>query len=145
MWKPCRSFLHLSKAFNLYLVMRSHLLSREKHDDLRKEIDDLDPFQIVTQDNFASDIANNANSKHETLGRELWHSGTRMERAAQAVDDFERLMTIKTRWQREDAEYVKILEYVNNRKFVHVVEELQGLVVSRLMELDKMNLAGSGT
>jgi hypothetical protein len=68
-----------------------------------------------------------------------------MEHAAQAVDDFERLMTIKTRWQREDAEYVKILEYVNNRKFVRIVEELQGLVVSRLMELDKMNLAGSGT
>ena len=40
---------------------------------------------------------------------------------------------------------MKILEYVNNRKFVRVVEELQGLVVSRLMELDKMNLAGSGT
>jgi hypothetical protein len=53
-------------------------------------------------------------------------------------------MTIKTRWQQEDAEYVKILEYINNRKFVHVIEELQGLVVSRLMELDKMNLAGSG-
>jgi len=40
---------------------------------------------------------------------------------------------------------VKILEYVNNKKFVRIVEELQGLVVSRLMELDKMNLAGSGT
>jgi hypothetical protein len=39
---------------------------------------------------------------------------------------------------------VKILEYVNSKKFVHTVEELQGLVVSRLMELDKMNLAGSG-
>jgi hypothetical protein len=51
--------------------MRSHLLSREKHDDLRKEIDDLGPFQIDTQDNFASDIANDANSKHKTLGREL--------------------------------------------------------------------------
>jgi hypothetical protein len=39
---------------------------------------------------------------------------------------------------------VKILKYVNNKKFVHNVEELQGLVMSRLMELDKMNLAGSG-
>jgi hypothetical protein len=145
MWTPCRSFLHLSKAFNLCLIMRSHLLSREKHDDLRKEIHDLSPFQIVTQDNFASDIANNTNSKHEKLGQELQRSGMRIERAAQAVDDFEQVMTIKTRWQREDAKYVKILKYVNNRKFVHVVEELQGLVVSRLMELDKMNLAGSGT
>jgi len=38
-----------------------------------------------------------------------------------------------------------MLNYVSNRKFVRVVKELQGLVVSRLMELDKMNLAGSGT
>ena len=141
---PCRSFLHLSKAFNLYLIMPSHLLSREKHDDLRKEIHDLSPFQIITQDNFASDIANNANSKHEKLGQELQCSGTQIEHTAQAVNDFEQVMTIKTRWQQEDAEYVKILEYINNRKFVHVIEELQGLVVSRLMELDKMNLAGSG-
>ena len=40
---------------------------------------------------------------------------------------------------------MKILKYVNNKKFVRNVEELQGLVMSRLMELDKMNLAGSGT
>jgi hypothetical protein len=40
---------------------------------------------------------------------------------------------------------VKILKYVNNKKFVCNVKELQGLVMSRLMELDKMNLAGSGT
>ena len=39
---------------------------------------------------------------------------------------------------------MKILEYVNNKKFVHNVKKLQGLVVSRLMELNKMNLAGSG-
>jgi len=38
-----------------------------------------------------------------------------------------------------------MLEYISNRKFVCIVKELQGLVVSRLMELDKMNLAGSGT
>ena len=37
-----------------------------------------------------------------------------------------------------------MLEYISNRKFVHVIEELQGLIVSRLMELDKANLAGSG-
>ena len=90
-------------------------------------------------------MADNANSKHERLGRDLQLSGARIERAAQSVDDFEGMLRFKTRWQREDAEYVKILEYVNNKKFVRIIEELQGLVVSRLMELDKMNLAGSGT
>ena len=77
----------------------------------------------------------------------LQASDARIGHAAQSVDDFERLLGITgtMRWQREGAEYVKILEYVNNKKFVRIVEELQGLVVSRLMELDKMNLAGSGT
>jgi hypothetical protein len=79
------------------------------------------------------------------LGKELQRSDKQVGRAAQLVDIFEGMLEIKMQWQREDAEYVKILEYVNNKKFVRNVEELQGLVVSRLMELDKMNLAGSGT
>ena len=145
MWRPCRSILHLSKVFNLYLIMRSHRLPREKHNDLRTKIAELGPFQIVTQDNFASGIVDNTNSDREKLGRELRLNGERMERAAQSVDGCEQLLHITMRWQREDAEYLKILEYVNNKKFVRTVEELQGLVVSRLMELDRMNLAGSGT
>jgi len=51
--------------------MRSHLLPREKHGNLRKKIDELGPFQIVTQDSFASDIVNNTNSECEKLGQEL--------------------------------------------------------------------------
>ena len=132
-------------VFNLYLTMQSHLLPRKKHSNLRKKIDELGPFQIITQDNFVSDIVNNSNNKREMLSKELQRSDKQIGRAAQLVDDFEEMLEIKTQWQREDAEYVKILEYVNNKKFVRNVEELQGLVMSRLMELDKMNLAGSGT
>ena len=145
MWRPCRSFLHLSKVFNLYFIMQSHLLPREKHGNLRVKIDTLGPFQIVTQDDFASSIVDNTNGKHERLGQELRHSGKWIGHAAQSVDECEQLLDIKTHWQQEDAKYVKMLEYVNNKKFVHNIEELQGLVVSQLMELDKMNLAGSGT
>jgi hypothetical protein len=83
-------------------------------------------------------------SKHEAIDKELRLISGRLERAARVVDDVERLLGVKTRWQRGDAEYQKMLEYISNRKFVRVVEELQGLVVSRLMELDKVNLAGSG-
>jgi hypothetical protein len=81
------------------------------------------------------------------LGQELQASDMRIGCVAQSVNDFERLLDITGTmwWQREGAKYVKILEYVNNKKFVRIVKELQGLVVSRLMELDKMNLAGSGT
>ena len=83
-------------------------------------------------------------SEHEVLNRELRVISGRIDRATLSVDCFEEQLCINTRWQRNDAEYVKMLEYILNRKFVRIVEELQGLVVSRLMELDKMNLAGSG-
>jgi len=73
---------------------------------------------VLTEYEFTSGVAHQAvkKSKHEVMNRELWNN----------------------------TEYVKMREYISNRKFVHVIEELQGLVVSRLMELDKMNLAGSG-
>jgi len=84
-------------------------------------------------------------SPHEVLNRELRAISGRIDRATHAVDTLEEQLCIGTRWKRDDAEYVKMLDYIDNRKFVRVVEDLQGLVVSRLMELDKMNLAGSGT
>lgn len=100
----------------------------------------------LTEHEFASNTADNVMKKsdYETIDRDLRLINGRLDRAARAVDDVERLLGVKTRWQRGDAEYQKMLEYISNRKFVRVVEELQGLVVSRLMELDKVNLAGSG-
>ena len=37
-----------------------------------------------------------------------------------------------------------MLEYSQHRQFIHVVEELEGLVVQRLFELSKANLASTG-
>jgi hypothetical protein len=100
----------------------------------------------LTEHEFASNTTDKVvkKSKHQAIDKELRLISGRLERAARVVDDVERLVGVKTRWQRSDAEYRKMLEYISNRKFVRVVEELQGLVVSRLMELDKVNLAGSG-
>ena len=102
---------------------------------------------VLTEHEFASGVANQVmkKSEHDALNRELRAVNLQIDRATQIVDTFEEELCIETRWQRDDAQYVKMLEYIDNRKFVRVVEELQGLVVSRLMELDKMNLAGSGT
>ena len=79
--------------------MRSHLLPREKHGNLRKKIDELGPFQIITQDNFVSDIVNNSNNKHEMLGKELQCSDKQIGCVAQLVDVFEEMLEIKTWWQ----------------------------------------------
>lgn len=136
-----------SRFFCLRLVIWSHHLPREEYNAVRNVINNVDPFLTLTEHEFSMDVANHVvkKSKHAMIDKELRLISGRLERAVCVVDDVERLLGIKTRWQREDAEYQKMVEYISNRKFVRVVEELQGLVVSRLMELDKVNLAGSGT
>ena len=101
----------------------------------------------LTKHEFASGIAHQAveRSEHEAINREVRKLSGQIDHAADFVDTLEQQLCIKTQWHQDDAEYVKMCKYISNRKFIHVVEELQGLVVSRLVELDKMNLAGSGT
>jgi hypothetical protein len=106
----------------------------------------MDPFLNLAPSDFAFDIAGQLvkESKHEAINRELRLISGRMERAVRVVGDIERLLGITQRWRPSDAEYQDMRQYISNKKFVRVVEELQGLVVSRLMELDRVNLAGTG-
>ncbi|KAG1751317.1 uncharacterized protein EDB91DRAFT_1078128 [Suillus paluster] len=60
------------------------------------------------------------------------------------VDDIERRMGITARWQPQDAKYQEGLAYLTNRQFICSVEQLQGLVIQRLFELAKANIAGTG-
>ncbi|KAG1724504.1 uncharacterized protein EDB91DRAFT_1239971 [Suillus paluster] len=60
-----------------------------------------------------------------------------------AVDDLERRMGITECWTREQGEYKHALNSLTNRRFIRVVEYLEGLVVKRLFELAKANLAGT--
>ena len=135
-----------SKALDLYLVTRSHFRLRKWYNSVREEVDGLGPLNL-TKYEFASGIANQTvkESKHEALNRKLRAVSGQIDRATHSVDALEKGLCIEMRWKQDDAEYVKMLEYIDNRKFVHIIKELQGLVVSRLVELDKMNLAGSGT
>ncbi|KAG0697415.1 hypothetical protein DFH29DRAFT_946408 [Suillus ampliporus] len=61
-----------------------------------------------------------------------------------AVDDLECQMGITECWTREQGEYKHALNSLMNRRFICVVEHLEGLVVKRLFELAKANLAGTG-
>ena len=99
----------------------------------------------LTKHEFATNTADKVvkKSKHEAINKELQLINGQLEWAAHIVDDTEWLLGVKTRWQCGDAEYWKTLEYISNREFVRVVEKLQGLIMSRLMEMDKVNLAGS--
>ncbi|KAG2150766.1 hypothetical protein DEU56DRAFT_869106 [Suillus clintonianus] len=68
----------------------------------------------------------------------------RYELQLNVVADFERRHDIRQRWTPECPEYTTALKYFHERRFVRVVEELEGLVVQRLFELSKANLAGTG-
>ena len=52
-----------------------------------------------------------------------------IDRATHSVNTIEQQLCINTRWQWDDAKYIEMLKYISNRKFVRIIEELQGLVV----------------
>ena len=60
------------------------------------------------------------------------------------ADETERQLGFEERWTPEDPRYVDALGYINNRTFIRAVERLEGLVVQRLFELSKANLAATG-
>ena len=60
------------------------------------------------------------------------------------ADETEQQLGIEERWTSEDPCYVDALNYINNQTFICAVECLEGLVVQRLFELSKANLAATG-
>jgi len=62
------------------------------------------------------------------------------------VEDLEEQLGIEPtdRWTPEMHEYVEMREYSRHRQFIRAVEELENLVVQRLFELSKANLASTG-
>ncbi|KAF8427609.1 hypothetical protein L210DRAFT_3419850 [Boletus edulis BED1] len=60
------------------------------------------------------------------------------------VEHFERQHGIQRHWSADDPEYIAVQDYARHRTFIRAVEELEGLVVQRLFELSKANLAGTG-
>ncbi|KAG1784996.1 uncharacterized protein HD556DRAFT_1314605 [Suillus plorans] len=60
-----------------------------------------------------------------------------------AVHELERRLDLMKCWTPGDPEYQEALKYLNNRQFIRVVQHLEGLVVQRLFELTKANLAGT--
>ncbi len=87
-------------------------------------------------------------ARHQAMARaklgQTTKARNRLEIAERAVDTIERTLNISTRWTEDSDEYREARVYVQNRKFIRAVEELERLVVQRLFELSKANLAGTG-
>lgn len=104
------------------------------------------PFLSYTPTNFTHTSGLNAASRHHSKAFEGNYAAAlrRYELQLNVVADFEHRHDIQQRWTPECPEYVMALKYFHERRFVRAVEELEGLVVQRLFELSKANLAGTG-
>ncbi|KAG2745373.1 hypothetical protein P692DRAFT_20651062, partial [Suillus brevipes Sb2] len=104
------------------------------------------PFLTYTPTNFTHTSGLNAATRHHSKAFEADYAAAlrRYELQLNVVADFERRHDIRQRWTPECPEYTTALKYFHERRFVRVVEELEGLVVQCLFELSKANLAGTG-
>ncbi|KAI0054626.1 hypothetical protein BV25DRAFT_1816807, partial [Artomyces pyxidatus] len=64
--------------------------------------------------------------------------------AMKVVDDYEQRLDINERWLPDSPKYMRVVKYLARKEFILAVENLEGLVVQRLFELAKANIAGTG-
>ncbi len=88
---------------------------------------------------YDSDLS--ATRKLETRRRYL---RDRVDRLSADVTEIEVRLGIDTRWQPTDEKYVNATKYIATRAYQQALGRLQRLVIQRLFELHKMNLAQTG-
>lgn len=62
----------------------------------------------------------------------------------QSVQAMEKTMDISSRWTPESVEWVAAAEKTKKRRYQRCIDALEGLVVSRMFELTKMNMSQTG-
>ncbi|KAF8129932.1 hypothetical protein EV363DRAFT_1168096 [Boletus edulis] len=104
------------------------------------------PYLTYTPSNFTPESGLNLTTRHCSNAVSAEYSAMRWKYELQlnVVEHFERQHGIQRRWSADDPEYIAVQDYARHRTFIRAVEELEGLVVQRLFELSKANLAGTG-
>ncbi|KAG1877380.1 hypothetical protein F4604DRAFT_1880377 [Suillus subluteus] len=104
------------------------------------------PFMTYTPANFTPTSGLNAAARNSSRAFESEHASAlrKYELQLNVVEDFEHRHSITERWLPHDPRYAEAARYTQERQFIRSVEELEGLVVWRLFELSKANLAGTG-
>ena len=103
----------------------------------RKDYTFLPPEKGPTE--YAADLSRTR--KIETLRR---HLDQRCRTLEIHVAQLEIHLQLNDPWTPSSPEYIKTLEYMATHKYQDALRHLQRLVVQRLFELHKMNLAGTG-
>ena|ERR1700761_3800777 len=85
-----------------------------------------------------------ATKQTRRLETQLRHARERYDKALEAVQDLEVRLDITTRWTPGTEAWQKACAMVAKREYQRALDKLQALVISRMFELSKMNMAGTG-
>ncbi|KAJ7839995.1 hypothetical protein B0H14DRAFT_2587736 [Mycena olivaceomarginata] len=90
-------------------------------------------------DSYTADTART--QQMETQRR---HALERYERTLEAVQDLERRLEVTTRWVPGMEAWNSAAVWVKKRRYQWALDQLQALIISRMFELTKMNMLGTG-
>ncbi|KAI6022985.1 hypothetical protein BKA83DRAFT_4627227 [Pisolithus microcarpus] len=101
------------------------------------------PYLTYTPAEFTSTSGLNESTRQGTnaVNAEYASALRKYQLQLNVVANFERQHNIIDRWTPLHHEYINACEYTKHRVFIRAVEELEGLVVQRMFELSKANLA----
>lgn len=104
------------------------------------------PFLTYMLANYIPNVGLNATVRRCTnvMSVEFTTALRKYQLQLNVVLNFENLHGISCCCTPDDPEYRASLAYVQHCEFIHTVDELEGLVIRRLFELAKANLAGTG-
>ncbi|KAI6149057.1 hypothetical protein EDD17DRAFT_1766528 [Pisolithus thermaeus] len=104
------------------------------------------PYLTYTPAEFTSTAGLNESARQGTnaINAEYASALRKYQLQLNVVANFERQHNITDCWTPLHREYINAREYTKHRAFIRAVEELEGLVVQRMFELSKANLAKTG-
>ena len=65
-------------------------------------------------------------------------------KALEVVQDLEIHLGIQMRWRVDDDNWATAATLVQNRRYQHAIDELEGLIIARMFELTKVNMSDTG-
>ncbi|KAK7046968.1 hypothetical protein R3P38DRAFT_2507024 [Favolaschia claudopus] len=98
------------------------------------------PFLPAETDAAYADAAK-ATRRVETQRR---HAQELLQKALDAVQDLELRLGIISRWEPGQEKWEAVAVMVSRRRYQRALDQLQGLIIARMFELAKCNMAGTG-
>ncbi|KAG2104996.1 hypothetical protein BD769DRAFT_1630812 [Suillus cothurnatus] len=85
--------------------------------------------------------------KHKTLQMEYWQKSVTLTASEnlRLVQALECKLEITTQWTPTDADWQRMGRLIAHRKYQHVLDCLEGLIIACIFELTKMNRAGNAS